>query len=355
MRYRSRVTLLYLALIVGAVVSFASQEPCVKPHSGLGLRFGINYDLVAIPRYVLFCIRKYVVVSGPSEKKILDSPAGDFGDDGHWKYAGVAINVPFWSQINLPIFVGNSGIPEVCKRKVIGHLWHPLHAGVEGHILGWSTAAIFPMNSEFNTRCSFAVRSEDLIGHPFWENESSLDRYHGIFGGIRRTFGSVCGASGLSSLSDGLLGERMCILRSSPISHFFQSLDRSFRGRLGGMCSNFGSVGTSIIFEPLPSRVSNGKEQQQQGERGETNSQPVSQQLGIKRRITFCSGGILLSLSLAMGGFRLIQSAGCIEDVSLPNIIKVVCGFGLIGLAWMLTQAALDVLDFGRVYMGSLI
>jgi hypothetical protein len=131
---------------------------------------------------VLLCIRKYVVVSGPSEKKILDSPVGDLGEDGHWKYPGIAIKRRFWSQIDLPIFVGHSGIPNVCKRKVIGHLCcPPLDVGVEGHIFGRHTPTIFPMNSELNTRWGFAVRSEDFIGRSFWENESPLDGFERFF------------------------------------------------------------------------------------------------------------------------------------------------------------------------------
>jgi hypothetical protein len=188
MSNRNRGILLYFALIVGTVISFTIQDPRLNAREVLILRFRANYDLVAIPSYVLLCIRKYIVISGPPEKEILYFPASDFGQGAYWKDHGVIINMPLWSQVRLPFIMGNARSPEVGERKVIGHIWHPPYVRVDTHFLGWRTPTVFPMNSEFHPGWGFAVTTKNFFGYPCWENESPLDRYHGISSGIRTTF-----------------------------------------------------------------------------------------------------------------------------------------------------------------------
>jgi len=62
-----------------------------------------------------------------------------------------------------------------------------------------------------------------------------------------------------------------------------------------------------------------------------------------------------LSFCLAYVGFVLIDAKGLIKCESFSDRFKVASGFVFIGLAVIIVQIALNILDFGKVYLESLI
>jgi hypothetical protein len=166
--------------------------------------------------------------------------------------------------------------------------------------------------------------------------------------GVSRGFSE---SGSLFRLDYGLPGESMGVSGSLSMLHLRQCLTCGFSSRLGGMTHGFSAIGAPIGLKPLSASVPYRENQQNQCSERDNKHEPVSQDSYSKWRVPVCVLGCVVACGLCLSGLRLIQAAGLVVGVSFANLLKVAIGLLLMVVSWVVFQAALDVLDFGRIIM----
>jgi hypothetical protein len=112
---------------------------------------------------------------------------------------------------------------------------------------------------------------------------------------------------------------------------------------------------SGLHLAPLKTGIVDGESKQNHAHNGYSNGNQVTPDVDVKWRFPLCASGIVFAFVIGAVGLGLINSAGLIEDISIPNLFKVMSGVLFLAIAWIVTQAALDVLDLGKVYLRDLL
>jgi hypothetical protein len=84
---------------------------------------------------------------------------------------------------------------------------------------------------------------------------------------------------------------------------------------------------------------------------GDPYGQSITSDIDVKWRFPLAAGGFVMALVFAVLRFSLINASDGVKRKSIANLLKVATGILCIGLACIAVQAALDILDLGRVYL----
>jgi hypothetical protein len=169
---------------------------------------------------------------------------------------------------------------------------------------------------------------------------SQTNRYYYV---LRQLFrAAIYGTGGgyrTVNLDDGCVGTFQLLAHES-------SLLLNFKERpLSGGCG-------FVHFYPLLVSVINGGTQEQESESRKNDRNPVTQNVNEKRRIPGFACGMLYSFVRCLCGFRLIQRAGLIKDISILNASKILADLALIGISGIILHMSLEILDSGKVALG---
>jgi hypothetical protein len=270
----------------------------------------------AIDKFYFVRVVEHVVVSRPTpyvEDPFFSLHLAHLSS--RYRIVDIAERLPFRREF---CRILGSGI-EILEVKVVGQpISKYVRMAIESHIFGGSIPAIRERYAEdqglcfvgdlINWRVVYGVNSGSRI------NKSPLDIFQS----------RCCGLSFIVSGSRGTLSSsRLLVNFAIGIVH-----------RL-----------------PLTARIEDSSSYQKYRYSRDDYRQPVTQDVDMKWRGPICACGIGLALSFSVIGFWLIQAAGPIEDVSVANLSKVAVGLFFIGLSLLTVQAALDILDLGRVYV----
>jgi hypothetical protein len=106
-----------------------------------------------------------------------------------------------------------------------------------------------------------------------------------------------------------------------------------------------------LHFSPLEIGIVNGYTKEKEAKRGEGYGKPITPDIDVKWRFPILASGIAFALIFGAIGFGFINSAGLVQDISIPNLLKVFSGVVFLLIAWIVTQAALNIFDLGKVYL----
>lgn len=143
-----------------------------------------------------------------------------------------------------------------------------------------------------------------------------------------------------------------------PIS-YPQSLVSRLSGTVGGFAGSFGGGSGSVHLLPLQVGVMDGScqqcDSQQREEGGNCYGTPIGPRVGEKARAAVSACLFACSFFLGFYGFWLVYTCGGVEDVGIINMTRMISGAVLLLVFWLVFHGALDILDFGTIYLEHLL
>ena len=93
-----------------------------------------------------------------------------------------------------------------------------------------------------------------------------------------------------------------------------------------------------------------------EGERGQNDGKPVGADRNSKRPSpAYAFSAMACAFLLFIMAFGYIYSAGAVENIGVINPAKVYLRIVFLVAGWLTEHAALDLLEFGRVYLEHLL